>query len=109
MAENNIENIIKKAVKASEKSFAKTVEKTLRSAIANAVNRDEENPVDAEDLYISMITADEGRDLRRIRPRARGAADRIKKRHSHITVIVSDGVDESEPPVETAAVSESEE
>ena len=68
----------------------KSVEKTLRSAIANAINQDEENPVDADDLVVGSIFADQGRDLKRIRPRARGAAHRIRKRYSHITVIVTD-------------------
>lgn len=74
----------------SPRPVAKLVEKTLRSAIANCTNRDSESPVDAEELVVSVIYADEGRDLKRIRPRARGAADRIKKRHSHLTVVVSD-------------------
>ncbi|NKB65513.1 MAG: 50S ribosomal protein L22 [Candidatus Latescibacteria bacterium] len=75
----------------STRHVAKVVEKTVRSAVANAVQQDEENPVDAEDLYVKTVFADEGRDLKRIRPRARGSADRIRKRHSHLTVIVSDG------------------
>jgi len=74
----------------SPRSVSKDVEKTLRSAIANCLNMEAENPVDAEDLYVKRIFADEGRDLKRVRPRARGAADRIKKRHSHLTVVVSD-------------------
>lgn len=69
---------------------AKVVEKTLRSAIANATNKDAENPVDPEGLVVKRIYADEGRDLKRIRPRARGSADRIKKRQSHLTVVVGD-------------------
>ena len=85
----------------STRHVAKVVEKTLRSAIANAVNRDEDSPVDAEELFVSRIVADEGRDLKRIRPRARGAANHIKKRHSHITIVVSDGVDDP-TPVEVA-------
>jgi len=72
------------------RNAAKVIEKTLRSAIANAVSRDEENPIDAEDLVVKEIFADEGQDLKRIRPRARGSADRIKKRHCHLTVIVGD-------------------
>jgi len=79
----------------SSRFVAKTVEKTLRSAIANAVNKDEENRVDAEDLVVLTVFADEGRDLKRIRPRARGSADRISKRHSHLTIVVSDGRDEA--------------
>jgi large subunit ribosomal protein L22 len=69
---------------------AKIIEKTLRSAIANAVNRDPENPIDAEELIVTRIFADEARGLKRIRPRARGSADRVVKRHSHITVFVGD-------------------
>ena len=72
--------------------MAKTVEKTLHSAVANCLNLETEHPVNAEDLVIKAIYADEGRDLKRIRPRARGSADRIKKRHSHLTVVVSDQV-----------------
>ena len=74
----------------SPRPVAKVIEKTLRSAIANAVNQDEDNPIDAEELYVGTIFADEGRDLKRIRPRARGATDRIRKRYSHLTVIVRD-------------------
>ncbi|MBT4504080.1 MAG: 50S ribosomal protein L22 [Gemmatimonadetes bacterium] len=74
----------------SPRPVAKLVEKTLRSAIANCLNKDTENPVDAEELFVKEIFADEGRDLKRIRPRARGSADRIKKRHSHLTVVVGD-------------------
>ena len=62
----------------STRHVAKIVEKTVRSAVANAVQQDEENPVDAEDLYVKTVFADEGRDLKRIRPRARGSADRIR-------------------------------
>lgn len=75
----------------SPRPVAKLVEKTLRSAIANVVNRDSTNPVDPERLFVKTVFADEGRDLKRIMTRARGSADRIKKRHSHLTVIVSDG------------------
>lgn len=74
----------------SSRPLAKVVEKTLRSAIANGLNQDTENPVDAEELFVKTVFADEGRDLKRVRPRARGSADRIKKRHSHLTVVVSD-------------------
>ena len=74
----------------SPRPVAKTVEKTLRSAISNCQNMDTDNPVDAEELVVKEIYADEARDLKRVRPRARGSADRIRKRHSHLTVVVSD-------------------
>ena len=74
------------------------VEKTLRSAVANATRQDDDEmsgpPVDVEDLFVSRIHADQGRTLKRLRPRARGSTDRILKRQSHVTIIVSDGRDE---------------
>jgi large subunit ribosomal protein L22 len=74
----------------SRRPVAKMVEKTLRSAIANGLNQNTANPVAVEDLFVRTVFADEGRDLKRVLPRARGAADRIKKRQSSLTVIVSD-------------------
>ncbi|MFP6644082.1 MAG: 50S ribosomal protein L22 [Candidatus Latescibacterota bacterium] len=74
------------------------VEKTLRSAVANATRQDDDEmsgpPVDVEDLFVIRIHADQGRTLKRLRPRARGSTDRILKRQSHVTIIVSDGRDE---------------
>lgn len=96
----------------STRPVARVVEKTLRSAVANALVKDEDNPVDAEELYVSRIFADEGRMLKRLRPRARGAAFRVRKRQSHMTVFVSDGVapvvavDVEDEVVEATAVSE---
>ena len=81
----------------SPRPVARIIEKTLRSAIANAVNRDEETTVDADDLFVAKAVADEGRVLKRIRPRARGAANQIKKRQSHVTIVVSDGIEEVVP------------
>jgi len=92
----------------SSRQLARTIEKTLRSAMANAVNRDDENPVDADELFVKVVFADEGRDQKRIRPRARGAANRIRKRQSHVTIIVSDGVEElaADPPTAVATTSQ---
>jgi large subunit ribosomal protein L22 len=70
----------------SERDAAQVVGKVLRSAVANAENNDE---LDPEELYISACFADEGTTIKRWRPRARGRATRIRKRTSHITVIVS--------------------
>lgn len=77
----------------SSRPVSKVIEKTLRSAIANALNREVENPVDADELFVKTVFADKARDLKRIRPRARGSADRIVKGHSHLTMIVSDELD----------------
>jgi large subunit ribosomal protein L22 len=75
----------------SERDAAFTVGKLLQSAVANAQNNDE---LDPEELYVSACYADEGTTIKRWRPRARGRATRIRKRTSHITVIVSRMSDE---------------
>jgi large subunit ribosomal protein L22 len=70
----------------SDRDAAIVVGKVLRSAVANAENNDE---LDPEELFVSACFADEGTTIKRWRPRARGRATRIRKRTSHITVIVS--------------------
>ena len=70
----------------SERDAARIVGKLLDSAIANAENND---GLDPEELFVSACFADEGMTHKRWRPRARGRATRIRKRTSHITVIVS--------------------
>ncbi|MGH9062124.1 MAG: 50S ribosomal protein L22 [Acidimicrobiales bacterium] len=70
----------------SERDAAFIVGKVLHSAVSNAENNDE---LDPEELYVSACYADEGTTIKRWRPRARGRATRIRKRTTHITVIVS--------------------
>ena len=61
------------------------VEKLLNSAIANA----EQNPgVIADNLMVDRAWVDEGPTLRRFRPRAYGRATRVRKRTSHVTVVL---------------------
>ena len=74
-----------------DREAAAVVGKVLASAVANAVHND---GLDAEELYVSACYADEGSTLKRWRPRARGRATRIRKRTSHITIIVSRMPDE---------------
>jgi large subunit ribosomal protein L22 len=63
------------------------ITKVLKSAVANA----EHNfALDADYLVVAEAYADEGPTLKRYRPRARGRATRIRKRTSHITIVVSD-------------------
>lgn len=71
----------------SPKKAAKLVKKVLQSAIANA---EENNGMDIDELRVSTICVDEGMTLKRIRPRAKGRADRILKRTCHITVKVAE-------------------
>ena len=70
----------------SERDIAIVIRKLLRSAVANAEHNDEQI---ADDLFVSACYADEGKTIRRMRPRARGRATRIRKRSCHITIIVS--------------------
>jgi len=74
----------------SKKAAAEPVGKTLRSAVANAQDRsqDEGDLVDVDDLIVQAAFVDEGATLRRWRARAQGRASPIRKRTSHITVIV---------------------
>jgi large subunit ribosomal protein L22 len=74
-----------------DREAATVVGKVLASAVANAIHND---GLDAEELFVSACYADEGSTLKRWRPRARGRATRIRKRTSHITIIVSRMPDE---------------
>ncbi|MBL4794209.1 MAG: 50S ribosomal protein L22 [Pseudomonadales bacterium] len=71
----------------SPKKAAALIKKILESAIANAENNE---GADVDELKVSVVFVDEGMTMKRIRPRAKGRADRIMKRSSHITVKVSD-------------------
>lgn len=72
----------------SPKKAAHLVKKVLNSAIANAENNE---GADVDELKVSSIYVDEGMTMKRLRPRAKGRADRIFKRSCHITVKVADG------------------
>ena len=71
----------------SPKKAAHLIKKILESAIANAEHNE---GADVDELKISAIYVDEGMTQKRIRPRAKGRADRILKRSCHITIKVSD-------------------
>jgi large subunit ribosomal protein L22 len=71
----------------SNKKAAHIIKKVLDSAIANAENNE---GADVDELKVSSIFVDEGMTMKRLRPRAKGRADRILKRTCHITVKVAD-------------------
>ncbi len=71
----------------SPKKAAGLVKKVLESAIANAEHNE---GADIDELNVSTIFIDQGPVYKRIQPRAKGRANRILKRTSHITVCVSD-------------------
>ena len=77
----------KKVAQALQILTAALVKKVLESAIANAEHND---GADIDDLKVAKIFVDEGPSMKRVMPRAKGRADRILKRTSHITVVVSD-------------------
>jgi ribosomal protein L22 len=68
------------------RAIARDWSKLLESAIANAENNHE---LVGEDLYIKAIRADEGPTIKRFRPRAMGRATRIRKRTSHLTILLT--------------------
>lgn len=74
-------------LKYTPKAAAEIVEKLLNSAIANAENN---HDMDLESLYVSEIYANQGPTLKRIRPRAQGRAFRIRKRTSHISLVLKE-------------------
>ena len=63
------------------------IEKLLKSAIANAENN---HGMKHENLYVAEIYANQGPTLKRIRPAAKGSAVRIRKRTSHITIVLKE-------------------
>lgn len=71
----------------SGRKGADVMKKVLESAIANAEHN---NGADVDELSVSTVFVDEGMTMKRIRPRAKGRADRILKRTCHITVKVSE-------------------
>jgi len=71
----------------SNKKAAGLVQKVLESAIANAEHNE---GADIDELTVSKAFVDEGPTMKRIQARAKGRANRILKRSSHISVTVSD-------------------
>ena len=74
-------------VKFTPKASSEIIEKLLKSAIANAENNHE---MKHEKLYVAEIYANQGPTLKRIRPAAKGSAVRIRKRTSHITIVLKE-------------------
>ena len=74
-------------LKHTPKSACEYLEKLLKSAVANAENN---NGMNADNLYIAACYADKGPTMKRIQPRAQGRAYRIEKRTSHITIVLDE-------------------
>ncbi len=74
----------------SKKAASEPIDKVLRSAVANAVYQADEagDVLDVDELFVKEAYVNEGRTLRRWRARAFGRATQIRKRSSHVTVVV---------------------
>ena len=71
----------------TKKAPAKIITKLLKSAVANA---DQMKNIDLDTLFIKQITVDQGPTMKRYRPRAMGRATIIRRRMSHITVVLEE-------------------
>ncbi|NNC23648.1 50S ribosomal protein L22 [Salinisphaera sp. USBA-960] len=71
----------------STQKAAGVVRKVVESAVANAEHND---GADIDELRVSVAMVDEGPIMKRMKPRARGQADRIQKRTSHVVIRVAD-------------------
>ncbi|HHF98504.1 50S ribosomal protein L22 [Candidatus Aerophobetes bacterium] len=67
------------------KKGARIIKDVLQSAVANAENN---YGLNRENLFVKIAQVDKGPTLKRIKPRARGRADLIRKRTSHITIVL---------------------
>ena len=76
-------------VKFTPKASSEIIEKLLKSAIANAENN---HDMKHDKLYVAEIYANQGPTLKRIRPAAKGSAVRIRKRTSHVTIVLRERV-----------------
>jgi large subunit ribosomal protein L22 len=74
----------------TNKSATEPIEKAIRSAVANLGNLEEGQRLDLEDIYITEAYVDQGPTLKRIRPMSMGRAGKIRKRTSHLTIVVED-------------------
>jgi large subunit ribosomal protein L22 len=71
----------------TKKSAAKIIIKLLKSAIANATQK---KNIDVDRLFIKKITVDQGPTMKRFQPRALGRATTIRKRTSHINIVLDE-------------------
>ena len=71
----------------TKKAAAKILIKLLKSAIANATQK---KTIDIDRLYVKKIAVDQGPTMKRFQPRAMGRATTIRKRSSHITIVMDE-------------------
>ncbi len=71
----------------TQKAAAKILIKLLKSALANATQK---KNIDVDRLYVKQITVDQGPTMKRFQPRALGRATMIRKRTSHIHIVLDE-------------------
>ena len=86
------------------KKAARLIFKTLHSAVANAENN---NNLRRDDLVVKEATVGEGPTLKRFQPKARGSAGPIRKRTSHVRIILTEAEITAEAPAKKARVKKS--
>lgn len=74
----------------TRKSASEPIEKAIRSAVANLGNIEEGQRLDFNEIFITRAFVDQGPTLKRFRPMSMGRAGKIRKRTSHLTIIVED-------------------
>ncbi|HQV31235.1 MAG TPA: 50S ribosomal protein L22 [Calditrichia bacterium] len=74
----------------TNKRAATPVEKAIRSASANYLQRDDAGDVSEHDLVVTRAFADQGPTLRRFRPMSMGRVGRIRRKTSHITIVIDE-------------------
>lgn len=75
----------------SPQKASKVIEKTIQSAVSNLLQTEEGKSVNLEDLVIKEAYVDGGPALKRLRPGAMGRVSRIRKRTSHLTIVLAGG------------------
>lgn len=90
----------------SKKHAAKQIEKTLSSAVANAEYkaREANEPIDLDALVVSRAVVNEGPPIKRFMPAAQGRATPIRKRTSHVEIVVSERAAKPKPAKKKTAV-----
>jgi large subunit ribosomal protein L22 len=77
------------------KAAARAIANVIKSAASNAIAREGSANVKSEDLFVKAITVDSGPTLKRIRPASMGRAFRIRRRTSHLKVVIEERQKES--------------
>jgi large subunit ribosomal protein L22 len=83
-------------LKLNPKEASARMEKLLLSALANWEAKNEGKRMDENNLYVSEVTVDSGRMLKRVQPAPQGRAHRVRKRSNHVTLVVDSRIIKTE-------------